>query len=38
MNDTYKEQSKFILSVRIQGNTEETKLIDSDAFVDVSPS
>jgi len=38
INDTYKEQSKFIISVRIQGNTEEIKLVDIDAFVDVSPS
>jgi hypothetical protein len=33
MNDTYKEQSNFKILVRIQGNTEEIKLVDSDAFV-----
>ena len=38
LNKTYKEQSKFIISVRIQGITEEIKLVDNDAFVDVFPS
>ena len=33
MNDTYKEQSNFIIQVRIQGNTEEIKLVNSDVFV-----
>lgn len=37
MNDTYKEQSNFKIPVRVQGNTEEIKPIDSDVFVGVSP-
>jgi len=37
MNDTYKEQSNFKIPVRIQGNTEEIKPIDSDVFVGVFP-
>ena len=33
MNDTYKEQSNYVIQVRIQGHTQEIEPVNNDVFV-----
>ena len=33
MNDTYKEQSNYVIHVRIQGHTQEIEPVNNDVFV-----